>query len=173
MNHMKRRVAHSPLARLARISLSATLGVLALTSLPSQASAKETTFNLKWTNSSDAKDSFSGTLTVDSDLVTKAGVINLATTTASASITVPKLKGATYTMADFKMFSVDLSPAVFTKEATGKNLVKEMMVTQMMIYGKVGSPAHKNFNACNNSLGVCFNREAAGPVYKLSSMSVK
>jgi hypothetical protein len=166
MNHIHRQHAHK--ATLARTGLVA---VLALASLPLQTWAAETVFNLKWVNTSNAKDSFVGTLKLDAELASKTGNVNLASTTASLALTVPQLKGASYTMADFKMFSVDLSPAAFTKELEGKNLVKENLVTQMMIYGKVGSPAHKNFNACNNSLGVCLNREATGPVYNLVSMT--
>jgi hypothetical protein len=153
-------------------SLAGALVVLALATASTQVAAAITTFNLKWTNSTNPKDSFSGTLKVDSDLFPKSGVINLANTPATLSINVPQQGKVSYSMADFSTFSVHLSPAATANLIPGLNLVSKNLVSQVLVYGKVGSPAHKNFNGCNNEFGVCFNRDAVGPVYNLTAMTV-
>jgi hypothetical protein len=143
-----------------------------MASLPGQAAAATKTFNLKWVNSENAKDTFSGTLKVDPAILPDAGVVNLATTAATFSVNVPQQAGATYTMADFSTFSVGMAKADMAKVTAGEELMGKGLVTQILIYGKMGGPAHKKFNACGGEFGICFNREAAPPVYKLTSMTV-
>ena len=121
----------------------------------------------------DPKESFTGTLKVDTDAFPATGVTNLAGTPATFTVTVPQLGGATFTMADFTMFSVGITKADVAKLAAGQDLVSTQRVTQVLIYGKLGTPAHKKFNACSNEFGICFNRDAVGPVYNLTSMIVK
>jgi hypothetical protein len=140
--------------------------------LPTQAYAAAASFSLTWTNSKNSTDTFSGTLSVDSDLFPNSGVINLASTNAVLSVTIPQLGGKVYTMADFSTFSIGLSHATVSNFSVGQNLISTNLVSQALIYGKVGSSAHNNFNGCNNEYGVCFNREALGPVYNLTSMTV-
>lgn len=149
------------------VLLSAGMSVL-----PGQAAAATKTFNLKWANSENAKETFSGTLTVDPALLPDSGVVNLATTSATFSVKVPQQGGATYTMADFSTFSVGMAKADMVKVTAGQELMGKGLVTQIVIYGKMGGPAHKKFNACGGEFGICFNREAAPPVYKLTSMTV-
>ncbi len=151
------------------LALVLTVGISAL---PGQAVAATKTFNLKWVNSENVKDTFSGTLKVDSAILPDAGVVNLATTTATFSVTVPQQGGATYTMADFSTFSVGMDKAEVAKALAGQELMNKGAVTQVLIYGKMGGPAHKKFNACGGEFGICFNREAVPPVYKLTSMTV-
>jgi hypothetical protein len=143
-----------------------------MAAMPGQAAAAAKTFNLKWVNSENAKDTFSGTLKVDPAILPDAGVVNLATSAATFSVKVPQQGGATYTMADFSTFSVGMAKADMVKVTAGEELMGKGLVTQILIYGKVGGPAHKKFNACGGEFGICFNREAAPPVYKLTSMTV-
>jgi hypothetical protein len=140
--------------------------------LPTQAHAALKSFGLTWTNSNNSTDTFSGKLSVDSDLFPNSGIINLALTNAVLSVTIPQLGGKIYTMADFSTFSVGLTQAAVSKFSVGQNLIGTNLVSQALIYGKVGSSAHNNFNGCSNEFGVCFNREALGPVYNLTSMTV-
>lgn len=151
---------------------AAALLTVAMTLVPGHATAATKTFNLKWTHSENPKDSFTGTLKFDTDLLPNSGVANLATSSASFSVTVPQLGGATYTMADFSTFSVGMSKTDIAKSTAGQELMGKGLVTQLLIYGKMGGPAHKKFNACGGEFGICFNREAAPPVYKLTSMTV-
>jgi hypothetical protein len=137
-----------------------------------QVAAATKTFNMKWVNSENAKETFSGTLKVDPDLLPDAGVVNLANTAATFSVTVPQLGGAIYTMADFSTFSVGMAKTDMAKVSAGQELMGKGLVTQIIIYGKMGGPAHKKFNACGGEFGICFNREAAPPVYKLTSITV-
>ena len=139
-------------------------------SVPGVAATK--TFNLKWSHSENPKDTFSATLKLDTDQLPNSGVVNLATTSAAFSVTVPQLGGATYTMADFSTFSVGMDKADVAKALAGQELMGKGAVTQVLIYGKMGGPAHKKFNACGGEFGICFNREAIGPIYKLTSMTV-
>jgi hypothetical protein len=143
-----------------------------MSAVTGQAAAATKTFNMKWVNSENAKETFSGTLKVDPALLPDAGVVNLATTAATFSVTVPQQGGATYTMADFSTFSVGMAKADMAKVSAGQELMGKGLVTQIVIYGKMGGPAHKKFNACGGEFGICFNREAAPPVYKLTSMTV-
>jgi hypothetical protein len=153
---------------------SGAAGLLAavMTLVPGHAVAATKTFNLKWSHSDNPKDSFTGTLKLDTDLLPNSGVVNLATTTASFSVTVPQLGGATYAMADFSTFSVGMSKTDMAKATAGQELMGKGLVTQILIYGKMGGPAHKKFNACANEFAICFNREAAPPVYNLTSITV-
>jgi hypothetical protein len=137
-----------------------------------RAAAATKTFNLKWVNSENPKESFSGTLKADPALFPPSGVVNLANTSATFTVTVPQLGGATYTMADFSNFSVGMAKADAAKVSAGQELIGKGLVSQVLIYGKMGGPAHKKFNACGGEFGICFNREAVGPVYKLTSMTV-
>jgi hypothetical protein len=172
MKNMKHQGLTHKSQTLGQGGLAGLLLVLALSTAPTQAAAEMTLFNLQWTNSANPKDTFSGTLKVDTDLFPKSGVINLATTPAKLTITVPQVGGATYSMADFSTFSIRVSPAAIAKLSTGLNLVSKNMVSQVVVYGKVGSPAHKNFNGCNNAFGICFNRDGVGPIYNLTAMTV-
>ena len=70
-------------------------------------------------------------------------------------------------MADFSSFSVGMAKATVGEEPMGKGLA-----TQILIYGKMGGTSHKKFNPCAGEFGICFNREAAPPVYKLTSVTV-
>lgn len=153
-------------------SCVAALLATAMTLVPSHAAAATKTLNLKWTHSENPKDSFSGTLKLDTELLPNSGVVNLATTSASFSVTVPQLGGATYAMADFSTFSVGMAKADIAKATAGQELMGKGLVTQILIYGKMGGPAHKKFNACATEFGICFNREAAPPVYNLTSITV-
>jgi hypothetical protein len=169
LNHPKR---PSPLSKSilgTSVALALSVGMAAL---PGQAVAATKTFNLKWVNTDNAKDTFSGTLKVDPAILPDAGVVNLAATAATFSVTLPQQAGATYTMADFSTFTVGMAKAEMGKVTTGEELMGKGLVTQMLIYGKMGGPAHKKFNACGGEFGICFNREAAPPVYKLTSMTV-
>jgi hypothetical protein len=169
LNHPKKPSLSSKSILGTCLAMVLTAGMAAL---PGQAAAATKTFNLKWVNSENAKDTFSGTLKVDSALLPEAGVVNLATTAATFSVTVPQQGGATYTMADFSTFSVSMAKAEVAKASAGQELMGKGVVTQVLIYGKMGGPAHKKFNACGGEFGICFNREAAPPVYKLTSMTV-
>jgi hypothetical protein len=151
---------------------AAALMAAAMTLVPGHATAATKTFNLKWAHSENPKDSFTGTLKFDTDLLPNAGVVNLAATSASFSVTVPQLGGATYAMTDFSTFSVGMSKTDIAKTTAGQELMGKGLVTQLLIYAKMGGPAHKKFNACANEFGICFNREAAPPVYNLTSITV-
>ncbi|MBP6008966.1 MAG: hypothetical protein KA740_14850 [Rhodoferax sp.] len=161
-----------PASRWMMNSGAAALLAAVMSLVPDHAVAATKTFNLKWSHSENPKDSFTGTLKLDTDLLPNSGMVNLATTTASFSVTVPQLGGATYAMADFSTFSVGMSKADMVKATPGQELMGKGLVTQLLIYGKMGGPAHKKFNACGGEFGICFNREAAPPVYKLVSITV-
>lgn len=154
-----------------RITLRAFCLVSAV-ALPMQVSAAAINFSLTWTNTKSSSDTFSGTLKVDSDVFPAAGAVNLADTSASFSVTIPQLGKTTYTMADLARFDVAISKSEAAKLSVGQDLVSTGVVGKAIIYGKVGSAAHKNFNQCSNEFGVCFNREAQPPVYSLTSMKV-
>jgi len=161
--------------RLSRSNRRITFGAFCLVSalaLSGQASAATINFSLTWTNTKSSSDTFSGTLKVDSDLFPAAGTVNLADTAASFSVTIPQLGKTTYTMADLTRFDVALTKSEASKLSAGQNLVNSGVVGKVIIFGKVGSAAHKNFNQCANEFGVCFNREAQPPVYSLTSMKV-
>lgn len=153
-------------------SCLAVILVAGLSALPGQAAAATKTFNMKWVNSENPKETFSGTLKVDPALLPDSGVVNLANTAATFSVKVPQQGGATFSMADFSTFSVGMAKADMAKAAVGQELMGTGLVTQIQIYGKMGGPAHKKFNACGGEFGICFNREAVGPIYKLTSMTV-
>lgn len=151
------------------------LGALALVSawaVPGLASAATLNFSLTWTNSKTPSDTFSGTLKVDSDLFPSSGVVNLTKTSATLSVTVPQLANATYTMDDLSTFSVGITKADAAKLTVGQNLMNPNVVGKVIIFGKLGSPAHKNFNQCASEFGVCFNRAGQAPIYNLTSMKV-
>lgn len=162
-------------SRLSKSGYGTFLEMLVLTAAlvaPSQASAALTNFSLTWTNSGNSADSFSGTLKVDSELFPSSGMINLAATSATLSITIPQLGGTTYTMADFATFNVGISKAAASNLSVGQNLMSPNLVGKAVIFGKPGSPAYKNFHQCDSEYGVCFNRDGRGPVYNLTSMKV-
>ncbi|WP_309374665.1 hypothetical protein [Rhodoferax sp.] len=119
-----------------------------------------------------SSDTFSGMLSVDSALFPNSGVVNLADTSAKLSITIPQLGKVTYTMADLARFDVDLPQSAASKLSVGQDLVSSGVLGKVIIFGKVGSAARKNFNQCSTEFGVCFNREAQPPVYSLTSMKV-
>jgi hypothetical protein len=172
MNELNHPTNPSPSSKSLRGTCLAILIAAGMSGVTGHAAAATKTFNLKWVNSDNAKDTFSGTLKVDPAILPDAGVVNLATTAATFSVTLPQQAGATFTMADFSTFSVGMAKADMAKVTVGEELMGKGLVTQMLIYGKMGGPAHKKFNACGGEFGICFNREAAPPVYKLVSMTV-
>lgn len=172
MNDLHHPKNPSPSSKSLRGTCLAVLLAAGVSALAGNAVAATKTFNLKWVNSENAKDTFSGTLKVDPALLPDAGVVNLATTAATFSVTLPQQGGATYSMADFSTFTVGMTKADMAKVTVGQELMGKGLVTQFLIYGKMGGPAHKKFNACGGEFGICFNREAAPPVYKLTSMTV-
>jgi hypothetical protein len=162
-------------SRFRKSSISILTGSLVLAgalALPSQAIAALTDFSLTWTNKNNPADSFSGVLGVDSAVFPISGVLNLANTAATLSVTVPQIGGATYTMADFAVFNVGITKATASNFSVGQNLMSPNLVGRAEIFGKSGSAAFNNFNGCDNGFGVCFNRFGSGPVYNLSSMTV-
>jgi hypothetical protein len=161
--------------RMSSLALGSTFGGLMLTAalvLPSPANAGMVNLGLTWTNTKNASDTFSGTLKVDSALFPSSGEVNLATTSATLSVTIPQLGKTTYTMADLAKFSVALSSAEASKLVLGQDLLNPDVVGKVIVFGKPGTPAHKNFNQCASEYGICFNREAQPPVYNLTSMKV-
>ena len=155
--------------RLSRSNRRIAFGAFCLVSalaLAGQASAATINFSLTWTNTKSSSDTFAGTLKVDSDLFPAAGAVNLADTSASFSVTIPQLGKTTYTMADMARFDVDLTKSEASKLSAGQDLVSSGVVGKVIIFGKVGSAARKNFNQCSNEFGVCFNREAQPPVWR-------
>jgi hypothetical protein len=172
MNDLNHQTTSSPPPKSIFGTCLAVLFATGMAALPGQAAAATKTFNMKWINSENPKETFTGTLKIDPALLPDAGVVNLATTKSTFSVTVPQQGGATYTMADFSTFSVGMAKADMAKATVGQELIGTGLVTQIVIYGKMGGPAHKKFNACGGEFGICFNREAAPPVYKLTSMTV-
>jgi hypothetical protein len=135
--------------RISSSILSRAFGAFCMVSalvIPGQVNASTINFGLTWTNTKSASDTFSGTLKVDSDVFPAAGAVNLADTSASFSVTIPQLGKITYTMADLARFDMALTKSEASNLSTGQDLVNSGVVGKVIIFGKVGSTAHKNFN---------------------------
>jgi hypothetical protein len=172
---MKNSIQFNLTNRCSKSSFGNLFGALFLVSavvLPSLASAATISFSLTWTNSKKSTDTFSGTLKVDSELLPSSGVADLTKASATLSVAIPQLGNTTYTMADLAKFDIGLSQLLASKLSAGQDLLRPDLVGKAIIFGKIGSPAHKNFNQCSSEYGVCFNREGQPPVYNLTSMKV-
>ena len=154
---MKNSIQFTRKNRSSKSGLGNILGAFFLASalvLPNLASAATINFSLTWTNSKKSSDTFSGTLKVDSELLPSSGVADLTKTSATLSVAIPQLGNTTYTMADLAKFDIGLSQLLASKLSAGQDLLRPDSVGKAIIFGKIGSPAHKNFNQCGSEFGV-------------------